>query len=223
MSQYPPDTAEIETLSVWQRATPTQKKKKSFKWVSEECDAGMITATVKTVWSPKERVCHSVVTVTPRWGIARNIITFCARIWVKRKKKRPLFKKIQRSTSRQVERFMLSRPWAHLVGVYLEFSRELKLSVRMRGATVKQQMCVRSSLMRKTRENNSQCECGRHLHSGSIIRPELTAEEMRSLQIIHLVIGQKNKTLHTLFLQLLNSSTEVFNSWLDDCLCDSYR
>lgn len=141
----------------------------------------------------------------------------------KKKKEKAALQKIQRSTSRQVEHFMLSRPWAHLVGVYLEFIRELKLSVRMRGATVKQQMCVRSSLMRKTRENNSQCECGRHLHSGSIIRPELTAEEMRSLQIIHLVIGQKNKTLHTLFLQLLNSSTEVFNSWLDDWLCDSYR
>lgn len=136
------------------------KKKKSFKWVSEECDAGMTTATVKTVWSPKERVYHSVVTVTPRWGIARNIITFGARIWVKRKKKRPLFKKIQRSTSRQVERFMLSRPWAPLVGVYLEFIRELKLSVRMRGATVKQQMCVRSSLMREKQE--------RTIHSVSV-------------------------------------------------------
>lgn len=153
MSQYPPDTAEIETLSVWQRATPTQKKKfqMSFRGMWRWDDYSDSQNCMVTKGTCLSQCCYRDATLRHNFR--------CPDLGKKKKEKAAL-QKIQRSTSRQVERFMLSRPWAHLVGVYLEFSRELKLSVRMRGATVKQQMCVRSSLMREKQE--------RTIHSVSV-------------------------------------------------------
>lgn len=125
MSHYPPDTAEGETLGFWQRVTRMQRKKESFKWVSEEQNIGMITA--HWICISTGSICDSESITLTHLLTAKAFLKsthFSAERFGKVNQFSPKTSEDHSwSTTYQHECFELAGLWPHRVGIYLELTR----------------------------------------------------------------------------------------------------